>query len=155
MAQSMLSSEREGHTLQPTALVNEVYVRLAGGQMGDWENRRHFLYVAARAMRHVLVDHARRCSSKKRGGDWKRVTLSGGLGDAISPDHDLIDLSHALSRLERLDSSLSTIVDLRIFAGLTMQEIAQLRGVTRRTVHNHWRLATMWLRRELADGYAP
>jgi len=155
LATELLRSERDDHTLQPTALVNELYVRLTGGAPVDWNDRRHFIATASRAMRQVLIDHARRRGSAKRGGDWTRITLSDDLGHTSFPDVDLLDLARAIERLEAVDASLGNLVDLRVFAGLTMAEIAEMREVTRRTVQNHWRVARMFLLRELTEAEPP
>lgn len=152
LAGNMLVGERDEHTLQPTALVNEAYLRLVDGVPVEWRDRKHFMSVAARAMRHVLIDHGRRRSAAKRGGGWRRITLVDDVRVGDFPDTDIFALSIALSKLERVDPELSRIVELRVFGGLTMQEIADLYSVTRRTMQNHWRVAMMWLRRELTDG---
>ena len=149
-ADAYLRREQAGHTLQPTALVHEAYVRLVGQRDVDWQGRTHFLATAAQEMRRILVDHARRRRSQKRGGSWERVTLS----DATTPDGDeveLLDLDEALEALEALDVRLVRIVELRFFGGLTVQEIAEQLGLGVSTVEKDWRMAKAWLYRYLGD----
>jgi RNA polymerase sigma factor (TIGR02999 family) len=149
LAARHLRRERDGHTLQPTALVHEAYLRLAEGAHLTFEDRTHFFRVAARAMRRVLVDVARRRGAEKRGGEWRSVTLE---PDALAtPDdtYDLIDLHEALARLGQMDSALERLVELRFFTGLTLDEAAESLGVSRRKAAKDWSVALLWLRREL------
>ena len=150
LAARQLRRERDGHTLQPTALVHEAYLRLAGGSPLEWEGRAHFFRVAARAMRQVLVDSARRRSAGRRGGAWQRVTLSPDVAGDESSDQDVLGLHEALERLGRLDASLERLIELRFFTGLTLEETADVLGVSRRKAAKDWSAARLWLRRELA-----
>jgi RNA polymerase sigma factor (TIGR02999 family) len=150
LASSLMRRERPAHTLQPTALVNEAYLRLAGAARLNWESRAHFFGIAARAMRQILVDHARERAAVKRGGHWQRVTLDEHIDAFAGSDVDLFELDHALSRLASLDERTARVVELRFFAGLTEEEIAHVLGISRRTVQREWWTAKMWLRRELA-----
>jgi RNA polymerase sigma factor (TIGR02999 family) len=145
-----LRAERRGHTLQPTALVHEVYMRLANQSDLHWENRAHFLAIAVRTMRRILVDHARRRLVAKREGGLTRVTLDdefrGGSGDAAT-----VALSDALDALAKQDERLSLVVEMRYFGGLNNAETAEALGVGTATVGRDWRLARAWLHRELAE----
>jgi RNA polymerase sigma-70 factor, ECF subfamily len=155
VAAGRLRGEAAGHTLQPTALVNEAYLKLVASPEVDWRDRAHFLAVAARAMRQVLVDRARRRNADKRGAGARPTTLSGkGLleaGGGPSPEETLA-LDAALEKLDRVDSRLRDVVELRFFAGLTDTEIAEALGVTRRTVQRDWTKARAWLYAELDRG---
>ncbi len=155
-ARRALRREREGHTLQPTALVHEAWLRLGDQHDGRWESRTQFFAIAAQMMRRVLVDHARARRSLKRGGGAVQVTL----GDADRPDAgpagdrpldalDVLALNDALARLARLDPRKAQLVDLRYFAGLSIPEAAAVLGVSLATVGREWAVARMWLRREL------
>ncbi len=149
-AAAMMRRERPSHTLQPTALVNEAYLRLYKAEGLKDLDRAHFLNIAAQAMRRILIEHARGKNATKRGGDWVPVTLHD-IGVADFPDQTtIIDLDSALRRFAEIDERGAHVVELRIFTGLTMEEIAGILGVTRRTVQTDWRIAIMWLRRELS-----
>jgi RNA polymerase sigma factor (TIGR02999 family) len=148
LAASYLRGERAGHTLQPTALVHDAYVRLAGGEI-SWENRAQLFTIAAQAMRHVLVDHARGRLREKRGGGAQRVTLDDARLGPSEPDEDLVALDDALSALEALDPQKSRIVELRYFAGLTIEETAETLSLSSATIKRDWTLARAWLRREV------
>jgi RNA polymerase sigma factor (TIGR02999 family) len=152
LASSLMRRERAGHTLQPTALVHEAYLKLMGGDI-DWENRAHFLGVCARAMRQILVDHARRRAAAKRGGGVDRVTLDEALGDA-GRECRILELHDAMNRFADHDPRAARVVELRLFGGLTVAETAHVLGVSPRTVDGDWAVARMWLSRELA-GDAP
>jgi RNA polymerase sigma factor (TIGR02999 family) len=146
----MLRGERAGHTLQPTALVNEAYLKIAGGN--PWEGRQHFQAVAAIAMRQILVNRARERGARKRGGgDWKRVTLSDVAEQAehASREIDLLALDEALIELERLDPTQARIVEMRYFAGLSNADVAAFLNVSERTVMREWRMARAWLSTKL------
>ncbi len=149
IAAGLLRRERAGHTLQPTALVHEAYLKLAGGPGPDWKGRAHFLGVSARAMRQVLVDHARARAAAKRGGGVKPVTLIEDLDGGGGRELELLALDDALTRLAAEDPRGARVVELRVFAGLTMEEIAAVLGVSRRTTDGDWAVARMWLAREL------
>ena len=149
IAQRQLRRERPDHTLFATALVNEAYLKMADQREASWQDRSHFLGVAARAMRQVLVDYARRRRADKRGGDWIRTTLTNrGLGFRTSLE-ELIELDQALERLDQVDERLCKVVEYRFFGGLTEEETAELLGVTSRTVRRDWIKARAWLYREL------
>ncbi|MCI0570896.1 MAG: ECF-type sigma factor [Myxococcaceae bacterium] len=139
-------------TLQPTALVHEAYLRLAGASEdgASWRDRAHFCAVAARAMRQALVDHLRRKSADKRGGGWERVTLTGVPGQDPDAGVDLLALEAALERLQALDARQARIVELRFFGGLSVVEVAGCLGVSVSTVEKEWRAARAWLGMALA-----
>ena len=150
LAERYMKDERTGHTLEPTALVNEAYVRLVeGGGQQAFEGRAHFVRVAARAMRNVLVDHARAKRSQKRGGELQRHALDPVLTYYEESRLDVLALDEALERLGRMDEQLARIVELRFFAGLSIAETAPVLGVSTATVERGWRVARMWLRREI------
>ena len=149
MAERHLRGERPGHTLQPTAIVNEAYLRLVGSEGGDWQNRAHFFAAAARSMRRILVDHARSRDSKKRGGGGTRCLLDTAV--MVEPRAvDLIAVDDALEKLAALDPAQGRVVELRFFAGLTEGETAEALGISPATVHRKWLSAKAYLHRELA-----
>ena len=150
LARRELRNERAGHTLQPTALVHEAYLRLVDQNGVEWQDRAHFLGFAARVMRQVLVDHARRRHAQKREGGI-RVTLSDAVKSSDETDgHDLLDLDDALGRLRELDERKSRIIELRYFGGLGDKETAEVLEVSVTTVERDWRMARAWLLRELS-----
>lgn len=145
-----LRRERQGHTLQTTALVNEVYLRIIKQNRVRWQNRNHFLSIASQMMRRILLDHARKHEADKRGGTEIRVALDEALDVAESnSDVDLIALDQALVRLEAFDPRQSQIVELRFFGGLSVEETAEVMGISVATLMREWRLAKMWLYCEL------
>lgn len=152
LAYGHFQREPDGHTLQPTALVHEVYMRLVEQRQVQWDNRRQFFAFAATLMRRVLVDHAKGRHAVKRGGEVRRVPLDDNLGVPGGPDVDLIALDQALSRLGRFDARQARIVELRFFAGLNHDEIAEVLGLSTTTVKREWKLARLWLFRELQHG---
>lgn len=150
IAGAMMRHERSDHTLDPTALVHEAYVRLADQNRTEWQGRAHFLSVAATVLRRVLVDHARERNAAKRGGGWQRVTLTDADASAATPlDVDVLALDDALTRLAALHERQSRVVTLRFFGGLTSIETAHVLGVARATVADDWTIARAWLSREL------
>jgi RNA polymerase sigma factor (TIGR02999 family) len=150
IAAGALRAERSGHTLQPTALVHEAYLRLADQKDVRWQNRAHFLGCAAQVMRHVLVDAARARRAGKRGGDAARVTLTDALGVAAEARGlDVVALDDALRALAALDARQARVVELRYFGGLSIGEAAEVLGVSPATVSADWAVARTWLRREL------
>jgi len=153
-AEGYLRKERSGHTLQPTALVNEAYLKLVDQARVKWQNRAHFYAVASRAMREVLVEYARRHRAAKRGAGETRVAL--GDGDAVTPPRslDLLALDVALDRLSALDERQGKLVELRVFGGLTIEEAAEALGISPATVSREWKHAEAWLAREMS-GLAP
>ena len=144
-----MAGEREGHSLQATALVNEVYLRLIQGRSVNWQNRAHFLAVAARLMRRILVDFARARQYQKRGGDAIRVTLADDLALSAEPGRDLVALHDALEALATHDERKSRVIEMRFFGGLTVEETAEVLHVSPDTVKRDWRLAKAWLLRAL------
>ncbi len=153
LAGSYFRSERPEHTLQPTALVHEAYVRLAGSESAGWENRAHFFAIAAQVMRRVLTDHARAKKSSKRGSGHKRITLSGLLTPSSEEMQiDLFALDEAMTRLSELFPRQGRIVEMRFLGGLDENEVAYVLGVTTRTVQRDWRMAKAFLRVELKGG---
>ncbi len=147
LAASYLRSERPDHTLQPTALVHEAFLRLQGQRSVIWSNRGHFFGIAARIMRRILVDHARRRRAAKRDGVVLRLTLVDAGADDRAPE--LIALDSALTSLEELDPQQARVVELRFFGGLTVEETAEAAGISTATVKREWRTARAWLRREI------
>ena len=141
--------ERSGHTLQPTALVNEVYLRLIGQQEVSWQNRAHFFGVAAEMMRRILVSHARARQAEKRGGAEQHITLDPAVAAAPARDVSLLALDEALTKLESIDPSKSRMVALRFFSGLSVEETAEVMGVSPRTIDRQWQTAKAWLHREI------
>jgi RNA polymerase sigma factor (TIGR02999 family) len=151
LARAYLGRERAGHTLQPTALVHEAYLKLVDQREVDWRNRAHFLGVAAGAMRRVLLHHAELRNALKRDGRLERITLDDALAALErSAAVDFLDLHAALDRLERLDARQARLVELRVFGGLTIEEAAEVLDVSPATVKREWSVARLWLRRELA-----
>ncbi len=148
-----MAGERAGHSLQATALVNEAYVRLVDGKAVEWHDRAHFLAVAARVMRRILVDHARARRSQKRGGLAARVTFDEALVVTDEPLQDFVALDDALEALSKFDARKGRVIELRFFGGLTVEETASVLEVSPATVMGDWRLAKAWLRREMrGDG---
>jgi len=156
LAASKLAREQPGQTLQATALVHEAYIRLVGTEDPGWNNRGHFFAAAAEAMRRILVESARRKKSLKRGGDRRRVDVDDVDLAIEGPSDDLLALNHALEKLTEVDAGAGELVKLRYFAGLPLEQVAEIRGVARRTVVNHWAYARAWLHREITkEGGAP
>jgi len=154
LAASYLRRERPDHTLQPTALVHEAYIRLIDQRQVDWSNRAQFIGLAAVMMRRILVNHARDRIAAKRGGSAERVPLTIVAELIGAPEVDLLGLDEALDRLAALDGRKSQIVELKFFGGLTMDEIAATLGVSRATVERDWTFARAWLYRAIAGGSA-
>ena len=148
-AERLLHGERPGHTLQPTALVHEAYLKMCGQVELDLQNRAHFFGVAARAMRQILVDHARRRKAAKRGGGVEPTVLSDEHMGLDIPMDELLSLDDALDRLDRLSPRLRQVVEYRFFGGLTEDEVAEVLGVTPRTARRDWAKARAWLHKEL------
>lgn len=149
-AQRYLQAERPGHTLQPTALVHEAFLRLVDQSRVDWIGKTHFLAVGASAMRRILIDYARTQKRQKRGGGWKRISLSVAYAPDEASEVDFEALHVALDDLARLDADQARIVELRFFGGLSVDEVAQLLGVSKRKVEGDWTHAKAWLRDRLA-----
>ena len=151
LASGLMKRERSDHTLQSTALVHEAYLRLVDGSRIEWQNRAHFFGTAARAMRQILVDHARSRQAAKRGGGQQRLTLDENLGMTTGSNVEILDLEAALLRLAEMHPRSAQVVELRVFGGLQVKEIAHVLGLSRQTIHDDWRIARLWLCREL-DG---
>jgi RNA polymerase sigma factor (TIGR02999 family) len=151
MAAGHMRREAADHALQPTGLVHEAYVRLVDQKQVKWRNRAHFFGVAAGLMRRILVDHARRRRAGKRGGGWERVTLAGNEAATDGPKEiDVLALDEALERLAQFDSQQERIVELRYFGGLTIDETAEVVGISAATVVREWTIAKAWLRADLS-----
>ncbi len=152
LAHSYFRGQRSNHTLEPTALVNEAYIKLADQDGNKWEDRTHFLAVAATAMRHILINYAHRRNAQKRGGgsNYQRVTLSEAIFPGSGKEIDLCALDDAMKQLANLDERKSKIVEARFFGGLTNDEVAHVLGVSKTTVESDWRMARAWLSREMA-----
>lgn len=155
LATQKLSREPPGQTLQATALVHEAYIRLIGTETRNWDRRGHFFAAAAEAMRRILIETARRKRSSKHGGDRQRVAL-----DAVDfafeeSSDDLIAMDEALTKLSVEDPGVAELVKLRYFAGLTIEQVAQIQGISRRTAIDHWAYARAWLRRQIGRDSKP
>ncbi len=150
LARGYLRRERPNHTLQPTALVHDAFLRLVDQSQVNWQNRAHFFGAAARLMRQVLINHAEARHAAKRGGSAERVSLNDVDRLTVEQEVDLVALDEALKNLERIDPTQGQIVELRFFGGLTIEEIAEVIGVSPATVKREWSTARAWLRRELS-----
>lgn len=151
LAGAYMARERPGHTLQPTALVNEAFLRLVDAQGVRWHGRAHFFGIAARLMRRVLVDHARARGFQKRGGGAQPVSLETTILVSRAPDIALLDLDHALDALAEVDERKARVVEMRFFGGMTVEETAGALGVSSDTVKRDWRLAKLWLLQTLEE----
>jgi len=149
LARRRMAGERRGHTLQPTALVNEAFLRLVDARSVPWQDRAHFFGISARLMRRVLVDHARSRGYQKRGGGIQRVTLTDGLALAAERTLDLVALDRALEELATIDARKARVIELRFFGGLSVEETAEALHVSTDTIKRDWRLAKLWLLRQL------
>lgn len=150
IASRLMRRERDGHTLQPTAVVHEAFMRLVDQRTIDWQDRAHFLGIAARVMRQILVEHARKHGAAKRGGGADRVTLDEAFLPQDDPSFSLLALDDVLTRFAAVDPRGAQVAELRIFGGLTVRETALELGVSPRTVNTDWTMARLWLSRELA-----
>jgi len=154
LAAAQLRRENAGHTLQPTALAHEVYMNLIDQHSVDWKGKSHFMAIAAQAMRRILIDHARGRDRQKRGGGWRRVALDHPAmpsDEGASSEVDIERLDSALSKLGGLDPRQAKIVEMRYLAGMTVEEVAEALGVSKRTVEGDWTMARAWLRKVLAE----
>ncbi len=151
LAANYLRRERKGHTLDPTALVHEAYLRLVDQSRVDWQGKTHFFAVSAEAMRRILIDHARTRKREKRGKDWRRVAFDHVVSELEILDTDLIDFRDGLEKLAKLDSRQARVVELRLFAGLSMEEISTVLKVSKRTIEGDWTHAKAWLRAEMSS----
>ena len=145
LAEHYLGAERENHTLQPTALVHEAYMRLINQRAVDWRNRAQFMGVAAGIMRRILINYARDRAAGKRAGNREQISLSMVEASAASPEVELTDLEDALERLHSMDARKARVVELKFFGGLTMDEIAEVVGISRATAEREWSFARAWL----------
>jgi RNA polymerase sigma-70 factor (ECF subfamily) len=152
LAKGYMVRERKEHTLQPTALINEAFVRLVDARHIQWQDRAHFLGITARLMRRVLVDHARARGYKKRGNGVINVPLDEGMAVSPPPDVDVVALDAALEALAVVDARKGRVIELRFFGGLTVEETAEVLQVSSDTVKRDWRLAKLWLLREMEGG---
>jgi RNA polymerase sigma factor (TIGR02999 family) len=151
LASNYLRRERGEHTLQPTALVNEAYLKLVNQRNAKWQNRAHFFGISAQLMRRILVDHARQHRAVKRGGsEQQRISITSAEKVVEQPEVDILALHEALEELARMDEQQSRIVELKFFGGLTTEEIAEVFGIGHATVERDWKLARAWLRRQLS-----
>ena len=151
LARLYMARERGNHTLQPTALVNEAYLKLVGERDMGWQSRAHFVGVAAQLMRNILVDYSRRKGSEKRGGGAKQVTLDDSIVGDLGHSPALIDVDNALTRLAALDPRKARIAELRFFGGLDLEEIAEALSISVATVTRDWRFTKAWLQKELVS----
>jgi RNA polymerase sigma factor (TIGR02999 family) len=151
LAGGFARGQRAGHTLQPTALVNEAFLKLVHGGTPGWNDRAHFLAVAATAMRQILTDHARARAAQKRGGEWQKVSLSDLPMSTGDDAIDLVALDDALEKLRALDPRKHRVVELRFFGGLTVEEVARVLGLSTTTVEGEWRAARAWLAVRLGE----
>lgn len=154
LAQCYMAQERPGHTLQATALVNEAYLRLVDVKQVSWQNRAHFFGVSAQLMRRILVDFARSRRSLRRGGDAPAIQVDEALVVSPEPGADLVALDDALQALAAMDPRRGRVVELRFFGGLSVEETAEVLKVSAETVMHDWKLAKVWLRRELGGSAA-
>jgi RNA polymerase sigma-70 factor, ECF subfamily len=151
VAEAQLRHERTGHTHQPTALVHEAYVRLVGDRGLEWNDRVHFLALAARSMRQILVNHALARRAAKRGGGAQRIELDDAVALFEQRSPDLVALDEALGTLATLDPRQAKLVELRFFGGLSVEDAANVLGLTKRTAEREWATARAWLRREVSN----
>ena len=149
LAANYLRRERSDHTLQPTALVHEAYLRLVGQTRVNWQNRAHFFGVAAQMMRRILVDHARAHQAGKRGADFQKLSLDDNIDKAVERSNEIVALDEALRELAEIDEQKSRIIELRYFGGLSVEETAEVLGIAPVTVKRHWRMAKAWLYRRM------
>jgi RNA polymerase sigma factor (TIGR02999 family) len=151
LARSYMARERRGHTLQTTALINEAFLRLVEAKGLRWQDRAHFIGISARLMRRVLVDHARAKGYRKRGGGAVKTSLDEGMAVTSPLDVDVLALDRALEKLAAVDERKSRVIELRFFGGLSVEETAEVLHMSTDTIKRDWRLAKLWLLREL-DG---
>lgn len=151
IARNLMRHERPDHTLQATVLVHEAYLQLAGNSKIEWQNRAHFFALASRAMRRVLIDYARAARSEKRPGAHQRVELDSALISVGEQQTDVLALDEALQKLAAFDLRQSQIVEMRYFAGLSFEEVAEVLSISERTAKRDWEMARAWLHRELTE----
>jgi RNA polymerase sigma factor (TIGR02999 family) len=151
LAQHYLSRESPGHTLQPTALVHEAFLKLIDQTRVDWRDRSHFFAVGAQAMRRILVNHAKARGRVKRGGGKQKLSLDDTLTVSTNDDEEILALDEALTKLAAIDERRAKVIELRFFGGLNVEETAAVLGVSKRTIEREWTACRAWLRRELSD----
>jgi RNA polymerase sigma factor (TIGR02999 family) len=151
LAASKLAQQPPDQTLQPTALVHEAYIRLLGDGSHSWQDRRHFFAAAAEAMRHLLVDRARRKATERHGGGWRRVDLDNGVVATTTTEDNILLINEALEKLTAHDAATAELVKLRFFAGLTFPQAAEVLGLSERTAKRSWAYARAWLFREIQN----
>jgi RNA polymerase sigma-70 factor (ECF subfamily) len=151
LARVQLGGDTPNHTLDPTAVVHEAFMKLVGRQDVDWRGRSHFFAVSAKAMRHILVDYARQQAAQKRGGQRQRIPLSDDIVLSAERDEDVLALDDALEVLAEIDEQRSRIVELRFFGGMTIREVSEVLGIAERTVDKQWAATRLWLRKYLAE----
>ncbi|QDU82773.1 RNA polymerase sigma factor [Polystyrenella longa] len=149
LASYFLKNERVGHTLQPTDLVHEAYLKLVNQDKVEWEGRSHFIAIAARQMRRILVDYARARATHKRGGDLERIPLDRAIVFSHDKPEDILSLEDMLLKLERLDERQAELVELRFYGGLTVEQAAKHLGISKRTAELEWKMIRAWFRKEL------
>ena len=154
LAHRYMDRERSAHTLQPTALVHEMYERLVNLKHVSWQNRAHFFGVSAQLMRRVLVDYARSRRYTKRGGEWRQVPFNEAVAVFRDRQTDIVALDDALHTLADIDPRKSRVVEMRFFGGMSIKEVAEVLNISQETVQRDWRLAKAWLLRELGEGTA-
>ena len=154
LAHRYMGRERNAHTLQPTALVHEMYERLIDFKNVSWQNRAHFFGVSAQLMRRILVDYARSRRYRKRGGEWRQVSFNEAVAVFRNRQTDIVALDDALRTLADIDPRKSRVVEMRFFGGMSVKEVAEVLNVSQETVQRDWRLAKAWLLRELGEGTA-
>jgi RNA polymerase sigma-70 factor, ECF subfamily len=151
LARQYMGQERSGHTLQPTALVHEAFLKLIDQTRVDWQDRSHFFAIGAQAMRRILVNHAKSRARGKRGGGRQKLPLDEALTVSLENDAEILAVDEALEKLAALDERQAKIVELRFFGGLNVEETAAVLGIPKRTIEREWAACRAWLRRELAD----
>jgi RNA polymerase sigma-70 factor, ECF subfamily len=151
LAVGYLRRERSDHTLQATALVHEAYLKLVDQSRVNWQNRAHFFGVAAQIMRRLLVDYARKHNAEKRGADFQKLTLDENVDKAVERSEEILALDRALETLAQIDETKARVVELRYFGGLTVEETAEVMGVTPITIKRHWRMAKAWLYGQMTE----
>ena len=153
LARAYLGGDTPNQTLDPTALVHEVFIKLIDKEKTDWRGKSHFFAVSAKVMRHVLVDHAREKAAQKRGGTRQRVPLADDVALSPEREEDILALDEALNVLAEVDEQRATVVELRFFSGMTVKEVAHVLGVSESTVGREWAATRLWLRRYLAEDH--
>lgn len=151
LARHYMRAERAGHTLQTTALVHEAYLRLGDEEDTVWEDKSHYMRIASRAMRQILIDHARRKKAEKKGGKWGREPLYQAAELMEEVSHDLLDLDIALNKMAVIDPRMAQVVELRFFGGLTVEQTARAMGISKATVKREWMVAKAWLMQKIGD----